>query len=186
MKWMKFGLVSIHKDAGVEKSVVLVTSMLDLPALPPVDPASVPNPATADDKAFTMVHLMRFKERATDASGKETPLSGRDAIARYEQAVGLAALPLGIRPAAVLEVEAVLIGDGRAWDEVRLNHFPSHGAFAALSANADGGRIRPSGLVPSPTRTRLSRCRSSIASLTRSVPKRSPGGVAGTAPARSC
>lgn len=132
-----FHALSVHKDAAVEKSTVLVTSMRDLPPLPPVDPATLSNPATADDKAFTMVHLMRFKDRATDGSGKETQLSGRDAIANYEQSVGAAALPLGIRPAAILVVEAALIGDGRSWDEVRLNHFPSHGAFTALSANAD-------------------------------------------------
>ena len=138
-----FQKLSVHKDAAVEKSTVLVTTMRGLPALPPVDPTTLPHPATADDKAFAMVHLMRFNERAVDATGQETQQSGRDALAAYEQAVGLAALPLGIRPAAVLEVEGVLIGDGRKWDEVRLNHFPSHGAFAALTGNPDWQSHQP-------------------------------------------
>jgi uncharacterized protein (DUF1330 family) len=124
-----FQEISIHKDAGVETSVVLVTAPRDLPPIPPPDPATLPFPATPEDSAFTMVHLMRFAEQV--AGGSE----GDEAIAEYEQAVAVAALPLGIRPTAILEVEAVLVGDGREWDEVRLNRFPSHAAFRALTEN---------------------------------------------------
>ena len=35
----------------------------------------------------------------------------------------------------VFEVEGVLVGDGRPWEEVRLNGFPSHAAFRALSTD---------------------------------------------------
>jgi hypothetical protein len=80
---------------------------------------------------------MRFNEQAMYADGRETDLSGREVINQYEQAVGPAALPLGIRPTAALEVEAVLVGDGRGWDEVRLNRFPSHAAFRTLTADPD-------------------------------------------------
>lgn len=123
-----FQETSIHKDAGVAKSVVLVTETRDLPQIPPADPASLPFPPTEEDKAFTMVHLMQFNERVADAD-----VSGREAIAQYEQSVAAAALPLGIRPTAILVVEGVIVGDGRSWDEVRLNSFPSHAAFQALN-----------------------------------------------------
>lgn len=128
-----FQETSIHKDAGVEKSIVLVTSPRELPSIPPADPATLPFPPTADDKSFTMVHLMHFVELLDGAETAESGQSGDEAIAEYEQAVAAAALPLGIRPAAILDVEAVLVGDGREWDEVRLNRFPSHAAFTALT-----------------------------------------------------
>lgn len=131
-----FQETSIHKDAGVEKSVVLVTTMLDVPALPPIDPATLPYPPTPEDVAFTMVHLMQFNEEATDPDSGEGGVSGRELIGRYEQAVAVAALPLGIRPTAALTVEGVLVGDGREWEEVRLNSFPSHAAFDALTEDA--------------------------------------------------
>jgi uncharacterized protein (DUF1330 family) len=125
-----FRETSIHKDAGVEKSIVLVTAARDLPPIPPADPATLPFPPTADDTAFTMVHLMQFADQSGAGTGAETD---GGAIAEYEQAVAAAALPLGIRPAAILEVEAALVGDGREWNEVRLNRFPSHAAFRALT-----------------------------------------------------
>lgn len=127
--------ISIHKDAGVEKSIVMVTEARELPAIPPVaDPSQLPFPATAEDKPFTMVHVMQFAEQVPGEDGG-TPASGLDTISEYEQAVAIAALPLGIRPAAILDVKGVLVGDGRVWDQVRLNRFPSHGAFGALRAD---------------------------------------------------
>jgi uncharacterized protein (DUF1330 family) len=125
-----FQETSVHKDAGVEKSIVIVANARDLPAIPPAEPATLPYPPTADDPSFMMVHLLHFSEQEPAVGG-----SGDDgaAIAEYEQAVAVAALPLGIRPAAILEVDGVLVGDGREWDEVRLNRFPSRAAFNALT-----------------------------------------------------
>jgi hypothetical protein len=128
-----FQETSLHKDAGVEKSVVLVTEARELPAIPPADASQLPYPPATEDPSFMMVHLMRFAESAPDGDGGNQ--GGDNAIAEYEQAVAIAALPLGIRPAAILEVEGVLVGDGREWDEVRLNRFPSHAAFDALTEN---------------------------------------------------
>lgn len=82
-----------------------------------------------------MIHLMHFGDRVASTEPGKPDLSGRDAIAAYEQSVGLSALPLGVRPVAVFEVEGVLIGDGRPWEEVRLNRFPSHAAFRALTTD---------------------------------------------------
>ena len=45
--------------------------------------------------------------------------------------------------------QGVLIGDGREWDEFRINHFPSHAAFDELISNpdwADGKYHRDAGL----------------------------------------
>ncbi len=130
-----FQQLSVHKDAAVEKSIVMVTERKDLPALPPVDTMSLPYPPTAEDSSFTMVHLMHFADRVASTEPGKPDLSGRDAITAYEQSLGLSALPLGIRPLAVFEVESVLVGDGRPWEQVRLNRFPSHAAFRALTTD---------------------------------------------------
>jgi uncharacterized protein (DUF1330 family) len=124
-----FQETSVHKDAGVERSIVLVTEPRDLPPIPPPEPATLPFPPTAEDKAFNMVHLLQLSESEDSSEGEGSGL------AEYENAVAVAALPLGIRPAAILDVEGVLVGDDRQWDEVRLNRFPSHAAFDALTAD---------------------------------------------------
>lgn len=138
-----FQQLSVHKEAAVEKSIVLVTDRKDVPVLPPVDTATLPFPPSAQDAEFTMIHLMQFAERVASTEPGQPDISGRDAIAAYEQSVALSALPLGIRPLAVFEVEGVLIGDGRPWEEVRLNRFPSHAAFRALTADPTWAAHQP-------------------------------------------
>ena len=142
-----FRSIAIHKNAGVEKSIVLVTEPIDLGGVPPsIDPNALPYPATATDSAFMMVHLMEFRKRAEYADGRETDLTGRQAVERYEQSRVEGAVPLGIRPVTWLAVEGVLVGDGREWEEVRLNRFPSHATFAALAAQPSALEDRAAGL----------------------------------------
>jgi hypothetical protein len=125
----------VHKVAGVERTIVLVAHAAadQLPeALRRLDLTKLPYPPTAADPPVNVVHLIHFNDIAQYADGRATTLTGREALDRYEQHRTPQALPLGVRPAIKLEVEAELIGDGRVWDEVRINNFPSRAAFQQL------------------------------------------------------
>ena len=127
---------AVHKIAGVERSIVLVTepSENQFPEeLRRVDLSALPFPPTPSDPPVNLVHLLEFNERAMYADGRETDLTGREAMALYEQGRAPQAFPLGVRPGLTLAVEGELIGDGRRWDEFRINNFPSRAAFAELT-----------------------------------------------------
>lgn len=129
----EFQARSVHKDAGLEKSIVLVTEPIELPALEPSEPAY---PATEEDPPFEMIHLFDYHDVAQYEDGADEPeRSGRDAVQLYQSNAGSVAVPLGVYPRAWFEVKATLIGDGREWEEVRINHFPSHATFEALTSD---------------------------------------------------
>jgi hypothetical protein len=105
-----------HKVAGVERTIVLVAHPApdQLPeSLRRVDLTKLPFPTTADDPPVNLVHLIRFHSTAQYADGRPTTLTGREAFDLYEQGRVSQAVPLGVRPAIKLDVEAELIGDGR-------------------------------------------------------------------------
>lgn len=140
---------SVHKQAGVADTVVMATSLLPTPELPIID---APFPATADDQPFAFVHVLDYRETAEyeegDADADDTR-SGRDAVTLYSNNAGMVALPLGVRSLAWFEVEAVLIGPPGTWEEVRINWFPSHATFDALTSDpvwAAGIHHREAGL----------------------------------------
>lgn len=131
-----FPAAAVHKQAGVERSTVIVATQLQLPfpdALLRVDLATVPYPPTAEDPPVVVVNVLDFADRAHYADGRETDLTGREAFGLYEQARAPQAMPIGARPGLWLAVEAELYGDGVPWEEVRLNNFPSGAAFDALT-----------------------------------------------------
>lgn len=130
-----FRAAAVHKVAGVERSIVLVTHPAagQLPeSIRRLDLTTLPFPPTPDDQPVNVAHLLDFNDVALYADGRMTELTGREAMELYEQNRIPQALPLGVRPAITLEVEAELIGDGREWEEVRINNFPSRAAFAEL------------------------------------------------------
>ena len=130
-----FRVAVAHKVAGVDRTIVLVSHPApnQLPEdLRRLDLSTLPYPPTADDRPVNVVHLIRFHEIAQYADGRPTTLTGREALDLYEQHRTPQALPLGVRPGIRLEIDAELIGDGRTWDEVRINNFPSRAAFQQL------------------------------------------------------
>jgi hypothetical protein len=130
-----FRAAAEHKIAGVERTTVLVTNEAPSPLpeeLRRVDLAVLPFPPTPEDPPVTVVHLIDFNDVAQFADGRETRLSGREALELYERARTPQAFPLGVRPGIRLAVEGELIGDGRPWEEVRINNFPSRAAFTQL------------------------------------------------------
>lgn len=130
----EFRARAIHKDAGVEKSLVIVADLQDSVQLP--EPDDIPNPATPDDRPVAVAHLLAYNEIADYGPGSSEPQrSGEEAIALYEQGATGIALEQGGGPLAWFEIEGVFIGDGRVWDEFRINLFPSHAAFDAVVAD---------------------------------------------------
>lgn len=129
-----------HQDAGVERGLVIVAKDVTI-ALPPgleFDPENAPFPPSEADPVRAVVHLIRYNDIARYADGRPTDLTGREAMELYESAVRGKAVSLGIRPKLTMMVEGVFIGDGRTWDDARINLFPSRETFDRL--NADPGR----------------------------------------------
>ncbi len=54
----------------------------------------------------------------------------------YARAAAAVAVPNGARIAGWFAAEGTIVGDGRAWDQVRFNAFPSRAAFMAVAADA--------------------------------------------------
>lgn len=122
---------SIHKDAGVGRTIVMVSHLIDLPTSEGSTRPEPAYPATADDRPFEMIHVLRYRDTARYEEGSTEPaVSGREAMEKYGTAAGSVARPMGVHPAAWFRIEGVFIGDGRPWDEVRINHFPSHATLA--------------------------------------------------------
>lgn len=139
----EFQNMLVHKNAGVADTTVLATSIQDLPAMPPVvDP---PFPSSADDPSFAFVHLLDYRDTAQYAVGDadaDPNRSGRDAVALYSQNASTVAPPLGVRPVAWFNVEAVIRGAHDGWEEVRINLFPSHATFTELTSDPDWAAAR--------------------------------------------
>jgi len=125
-----------HKQAGVEKSIVLVGHLEGDPfpdEFLRVDLAAVPFPPTAADPPIAIVHLLDYNDVAQYEDGRATHLTGREAMRLYEQGRSdQGVLQLGVRPGLRLAIEGELIGDGRGWEEFRINNFPSRATFAQI------------------------------------------------------
>lgn len=117
-----------HKEAGMEQTFVIGCQPMTLPEIPIEQPAwtDVPHPPTAEDGDVMIVHVLRFNEGGAEAD-----------MVDYQTAAGALAMPLGVRLAGWFDVEGTIVGDGRGWDQVRFNHFPSMEAFMTLAMHPD-------------------------------------------------
>ena len=118
----------VHKDAGMEQTIVIACKPMPFPELPASTPdlASVPHPATEDDGPVVVLHVLRFNQG-----------EGIDHMTSYQRAAGDAAIPHGVRVSGWFLVEGTIVGDGREWDQVRFNAFPSKRAFMAVVSDPD-------------------------------------------------
>ena len=124
---------SVHKDAALESSIIMVTHVQPLSL---VGELNVPYPATEDDPSFELVQVFRYREEAQyDADLVAPSRSGFEAMEVYRSTIRDAEQAVGIYPKARLNVEGVQIGDGRDWDEVWIYHVPSQAAWNALIAD---------------------------------------------------
>jgi hypothetical protein len=124
---------SIHKIAGVERTIVLVTDLL--PSLPPEDPdqSEAEYPPTAEDPAFDLIHVMDFHEIAQYEPGADEPeRTGEEAWQEYQKAGQGAAASLGHYLTGGFKVQGVFSGDERTWDEIQIVRMSSQQGFQAL------------------------------------------------------
>lgn len=132
----EFQARSINKDAGVERSQVIVTQLRDPTEVP--TPDVIPNPSTPSDPPVAITHLLSLRETAQYPAGSDEPeRTGREAMSLYEEAATPVALEQGGAPVAWFDVEGVFVGDGREWDEFRINIFPSRAAFSVVASDPD-------------------------------------------------
>ncbi len=121
-----------HKDAGMARTIVMGTQpmlganwgIFDLP-----DWREVPHPPTADDGEVMVIHVLSFH----DDVGAQSPAD----MESYSNHAGQVATPHGGRVTGWFAVEGTIIGDGRRWDQVRFNTFPSRRAFMAVVMDPD-------------------------------------------------
>ena len=121
-----------HKDAGMQQTIVIGCQPMTTPSLPDdvaqPDGADVPHPPTADDGPVMVIHVLKYRD------ARDARLSPHDMEA-YSTAAAVVAVPNGVRIAAWFSVEGTIIGDGRSWDQVRFNAFPSKRAFMSVAAD---------------------------------------------------
>ena len=116
----------VHKDAGMEHTIVMGTQPMFSPPSPADAPdwADVAHPPTETDGYVVIMHVLRFNEGAVDTT-----------MVSYQNAAGIAAVPHGVRIHGWFQVEGTIVGDGREWDQVRFNAFPSRAAFMAVATD---------------------------------------------------
>ncbi|HAS10731.1 MAG TPA: hypothetical protein DCS55_09490 [Acidimicrobiaceae bacterium] len=119
----------VHKEAGMAETIVVggtpIPSPQDRPDAPaPVDWSSVPHPPSDDDGPVVVLHLIRFHPGRADTD-----------MERYQDEAALVAVPHGVRIAGWFAIEGTIVGDGRRWDQVRFNQFPSKAAFLAVATD---------------------------------------------------
>lgn len=124
----------VHKDAGMEHTIILGCLPFAPPEAPPggvPDRTQVPHPSTEEDPEVVVVHVIAFDREAADL---ETSIEHMTA---YQEHAARIAVPHGVRIAGWFRVEGQVVGDDRTWDQVRFNAFPSRAAFMAVVADPE-------------------------------------------------
>jgi uncharacterized protein (DUF1330 family) len=77
-----------------------------------------------------MVNLLKFKEKAEYADGRETPLTGAEAYQLYAAAVSELLQQFGGHAAFFADVQRLILGEvEELWDEVAIAVYPSRQAM---------------------------------------------------------
>lgn len=81
------------------------------------------------------LNLMKYRERAEYADGRQTTLSGLEADNEYAPIEPLAAV--GARPVFVAPVVHQLVGDDTRWDRIGIVRYPTRRALIEMSLRED-------------------------------------------------
>ena len=119
----------VHKDAGMQQTIVIgcqpMTSLIPSEGIGTVDWAEVEHPPTDDDGPVMVLHVIRYHDvQAADITPPH--------MEAYQSAAARVAARHGGSVATWFAVEGTILGDGRHWDQVRFNLFPSKRAFMAV------------------------------------------------------
>jgi hypothetical protein len=119
----------VHKDAGMEQTIVMGCRPMAVPDLPRNAPDwnDVAHPPTDSDPSVVVIHVLKFFDE--DKSVGE--------MTAYTDHAGHLAVPHGVRIDGWFTVEGTIVGDGRSWSQVRFNAFPSKAAFMAVATDPD-------------------------------------------------
>lgn len=119
----------VHKDAGMAETIVIGCRPFDVPVWPAdiaqLDWADVPHPPTDDDGPVMVIHVLKYHDAADAAVTPEQ-------MEAYTRTAAVSAGAHGGRVAGWFAAEGTILGDGRSWDQVRFNAFPSKAAFMAV------------------------------------------------------
>ncbi len=110
----------VHKAAGMAETIVMGCTPI-FSWNEGVDWSEVPHPPTDEDGPVTVIHVIRFHPGQADTG-----------MVQYQNHAADVAVPAGVRISGWFGVEGTIIGDGRSWDQVRFNAFPSKRAFMAV------------------------------------------------------
>jgi len=95
-----------------------------------------------EDGAFVMVNLLKFKDKAEYADGRETDLSGAEAYALYGAAVGKCLTDVGGKPDYAGPVTGLMLGEVEEnWDMVALAEYPSLKAMRTMIMSPEYQKI---------------------------------------------
>jgi hypothetical protein len=88
-----------------------------------------------EDGPVWMVNLMRYRQQAAYADGRDATMSGREADDRYRPVDVLAAI--GAAPVLFADVDAQLLGDSPRWDRVGVVRYPTRRSFIEMQSRDD-------------------------------------------------
>ena len=180
-----FQSTAVHKDASLERSLIMVTvpeESWTFSDKTPIAAADAPHPSSADDPSFTLLQLVKYRDVAQYPDGSSEPKrSGREAMELFWDSLAGILHEAGVRPMLKAEVDGVLVGDGREWDEYRMLKFPSQRAFEEVLAKVESSdfAVHLSAAVEDEYRLQLK----DMADRTGNPP--TPGNVAQAGPQRS-
>jgi hypothetical protein len=116
----------VHKEAGMQETIVMGCLPIPSPEVPEgetsADWAKVEHPPRNDDGPVVALHVIKF---SSGAELGQTP----EELGNYTSKATKVALRNGVQISGWFRVEGTIVGDGRQWDQVRFNTFPSKAAF---------------------------------------------------------
>ncbi|MEM6789578.1 MAG: hypothetical protein AAF715_18820 [Myxococcota bacterium] len=128
----------IHKDAGVEVTRVMPSSLREMAMPVEPDSSQATFPPTEADPAFDFVRVVRFRDKAQyEAGASEPERTGEEAWNLYASREADAIGALGHDPIAVFDVRATLVGESVGWDQVHIIRMSSQAGYDALQEDDD-------------------------------------------------
>jgi len=101
-------------------------------------PVQVAGFALGENVPFLAVNLIKFKEKAEYADGRETDLTGREAYAIYADEVLGHLAKVGAEPIFGGEVNRLILGEvEELWDVVAVVRYPSRKAMFEMATSDD-------------------------------------------------
>lgn len=94
------------------------------------------------DGPIFMVNLLKFKDKAEYADGRETDLTGRQAYALYGQAVAKLLPKFGGHPVFIGDVTFLSLGKvEELWDEIAIASYPARADMVRMSMSSEWQEI---------------------------------------------